>query len=259
MSLLNDCYASYLNLDHRLDRREHMEKELFRVGIDAIRTRGRLPNEYDLSDNKLSVMKNRTAGAIGCHYGQVSIMEEALSQNKHAFVMEDDLVFCSDFQERIKLADKFLKDKDWAILWMGGTYHISTGNSPTWWHKLGHSPDLPQCKCTLGVDVEATDDKHFVRTYGAFSTHGYIVNAKYLDTVLSYLEDNIHLSMGIDWLMILLQPNINAYAFVPGIAKQLDNQSDIGNGMTIFSGFSMLGAHWWQDKMEDFDYEKFKV
>ena len=259
MSLLSDCYISYLNLDHRTDRKEHMENELSRVGVSAVRTRGKLPNEFYLTDPKLQIMRNRTPGAIGCHYGQVEIMAEALRQNKHAFVMEDDLVFCSDFKERIKLIEEFLDDKDWSIFWMGGTYHVSTGNSPTWWHKKGHSPDLPQCDCELGIDVEATEDKHFVRTYGEFSTHCYIVNVKQIKSVLEFLENNVHLSMGIDWLMILMQPKINAYAFVPGCVKQLDNKSDIGNGMTIFSGFSMLGSHWWQDKIEDFNYDNFKV
>src|SRR5438477_478924 len=90
MSLLDDCYISFLNLDHRTDRLQHMTNELSRIGIEAGRTRGKLPEEYDLGDEKLQVMFRRTKGAIGCHYGQVEIMQEALNRNKHAFVMEDD-------------------------------------------------------------------------------------------------------------------------------------------------------------------------
>lgn len=253
MSLLDDCYISYLNLDHRTDRKEHIERELAKAGIVGERTRGKLPDEFDLSQEKLQVMFKRTKGAIGCHYGQVEIMQTALDKGKHAFVMEDDCVFCSDFQERMKIVDEFLKDKDWNIFWLGGTYHTN----PAWWHKEGHSEDLPQCDCTLGVDAVKTEDKRFVQTYGCFSTHCYIVNHKFLPFLLEYLEDYVHLSMGIDWLMILLQPKINAYAFVPGIAKQMDNMSDIGGGMTVFSGFAMLGEHWWKDKMEDFNYDNF--
>lgn len=258
--ILNDCYIGYLNLDHRLDRREHMERELARVGLSAERTRGMLPQEIDDGTNpKYQVMWNRTKGALPCHYGQVAIMKKALQAGKHAFVMEDDVVFCSDLQQRIADAESFLKDKDWQILWLGGTYHVSTGNSPTWWHKPGHGPDLPQCDCAFGVDATATDDKRFVQTYGAFSTHCYIVNRSFIESLLKFLEANIHLSMGIDWLMILLQPKIKAYAPVPGMAKQLDNKSDIGSGMTIFSGFRMLGEHWFQDRAEDFNYDNFIV
>ncbi len=257
--ILQECYIGYLNLDNREDRLAHIKSELLKADIPAERTRGKLPSEYDLSDPKLGVMLNRTPGAIGCHYGQVEIMHKALDAGKHAFVIEDDVVFCSDFQQRMKDADEFLKDKDWQIFWLGGTYHVSTGNSPTWWHKHGHSPDLPQCDCTFGVDAVATDDKRFVQTYGCFSTHAYIVNKDYLKLVLEFLEAHVHLSMGIDWIMILLQPKIKAYAPVPGMAKQIDSQSSIGNGMTVFSGFAMLGSHWFADKAEDFNYDNFVV
>lgn len=256
MSLLNECYIGYLNLDSRPDRREHIEKELSIAGIKAERTRGRLPNEFDLNDPKIQVMKNRTAGAIGCHMGQVEIMQKALAEGKHAFVMEDDCVFCSDIHDRIDIAESFLKDKDWTALWGGGTYHA---NNPAWWHKAGHSPDLSYCNCTIGKDVEKTESKYLVKTYGCFSTHCYIINKKHIQDVLDFLDKNVHLSMGIDWLMILMQPLVETYAFVPGMVKQMDNMSNIGNGMTIFSGFSMLGNHWWQDKMSNFDYENFKV
>ena len=41
------------------------------------------------------------------------------------------------------------------------------------------------------------------------------------------------------------------------MAKQYDNQSDIGNGITYFSEFSKLGSFWFADKMEDFNTETF--
>lgn len=254
--ILDDCYIGFLNLDHREDRLSHIQEQMSKAGFNAERTRGKMPNEFDLNDPKLFVMKNRTKGAIGCHYGQVEIMQKASDAGKHAFVNEDDVIFCSDIQERFKIIDEFLKDKDWQIFWLGGTWHRS---HDTWWHKPGHSADLPQCNCTYGVDALPTEDKRFVRTLGAFSTHSYIVNHKFIEPLLEYLEANVHLSMGIDFLMILLQPMIYTYAFVPGCVKQLDNKSDIGHGMTIFSGFSRLGEHWFADTMEGFDYDNFKI
>lgn len=256
MSLLDDCYISFLNLPHRKDRLANIQNELKKVGLEAVRTEGKMPHEYDLTDSKLSVMKNRTAGAIGCHYGQVSIMEEALRQNKHALVFEDDVTLCSDFHERMEIAEYFLNGKDWTLFNLGGTYHLP---HDTHWHKQGHSPDMQQCRCKLGMDVEKTESKYIVRTFGCFSTFAYIVNRDKIKDMLTFLEANVQYSMGIDWLMILLQPYIYSYAFVPGIVRQIDNQSDIGGGMTIFSGFSRLGPHWYQDKMSDFDYDNFKI
>jgi hypothetical protein len=42
----NNLYASYINLDHRIDRNQHMQQELNKAGILASRTRGILPHEF---------------------------------------------------------------------------------------------------------------------------------------------------------------------------------------------------------------------
>jgi len=232
-----------------------MQQELEKAGIKANRFEAIRTDDYVWDMDKYGVMYNRTKGAIGCHVSQTKVMELALAENKHAWVMEDDCVFAEDIQERIKLVDEFLEGRDWQIFWWGGTFHVE----PSWWHKKGHSSDLPQCNCTYGVDALPTEDKRFVRTLGAFSTYNYVVNRNCIEPLLEFLDENVHLSMGIDWLMILLQPMINSYAFVPGSVKQMDNMSDIGHGMTIFSGFKMLGEHWFANKISDFNYDNFKL
>jgi hypothetical protein len=251
-----DFYFSFLNLDHRKDRLNHMTNELNRVGITAERTRGKLPNEYDLLDPKLQAMRYRTPGAIPCHYGQVSIIKEAFNRGKSAFVMEDDLTFCSDLRERMDYFQNFLnRQEDWAIAWLGGTYSIN----PPWWHKIGHNSELTQCKCTLGKDAECTDDPRIMRTFGCFSTFCYMVNYRWIEKILEMLEENIHFSIGIDFLFIYLQPRIKTYAFAPGLVKQIDNKSDIGNGITYFTSFLKLNgtldnsAYVYQDKMDSFN------
>lgn len=243
-----DYYASFVNLDHRKDRLEHMTKQLERIGLKAERTRGLLPEEVDQPIEKMLVMWKRTMGAIGCHYAQVSIIEKAFFHGKHAFVMEDDLIFCSDFNERMKIIEQFLSNTTWDVFWLGGTYHKEPA-----WHKSVNgkhtNPDLEICTCTLNRDWEKTDNNHIVRTYGCWSTYGYIVNYKSIPKILKLLDENVHLSMGIDWLFIYLQPQLRTFAFNPGCVKQYDNHSDIGKGITYFSGFQTLGKHWWSDKM----------
>jgi len=259
--MLSSSHIAFVNLDHRADRLAHMNTQLARVGISAERVRGLLPSEVYLSVNevrynprKVAVMQRRTPGAIGCHYSQVSIMEKALSLRKNAWVMEDDVVFCEDFKERLKIIEDFTSENEWDVFWLGGTFH-----SPAWWHKIGHNQELKQCKCTLGRDCEPTNWDRIIRTYGAFCTYAYIVNIESLEKVLILLDGHVHLSMGIDWLFIYLQPQLKTYAFVPGSIKQMDNQSDIGNGVTMFSGFSRLNGtlenskYWYQERMEDFD------
>lgn len=248
MKLLDDSYISFVNLDHRTDRLQHMEKTLREVGIEATRTRGLLPQEVKVDPKRVAIMQNRTPGAIGCHFSQVKIMEQALALGRHAFVMEDDLVFCSDFKRRISLIQVFLRDHPWDILWLGGTFHVN----PSYW-----------CKCGPGRpprDAETTDYNRIVRTYGAFSTFAYIVRNTSIAKVLQLLDRELDNSIGIDYAMIRIQPELHTYAFVPGAVKQRDDKSDIGKpshlgkpAFTKFSDFAKLGPYWFADRIEDFD------
>lgn len=249
-----DCYSAYINLDQRPDRNERMIAELKRVGISAVRQRGMLPEEYRGDFGKIQTMFKRTKGAIGCHYSQVKVMETALQMGKSAFVMEDDLIFGTDACKRLDYVEKFLNENEWDVFWLGGTYHL---NPPRWHDELHSNPELRHCDCTVKRDVECTHDPRIVRTYGCWGTYAYIVNHKSLEKVLAMLDSAVHESIGIDWLFIKFQPFLRCFAFVPAIAKQYDNQSNIGDGMTIFSNFASLGEYWWADRMEDFNPETF--
>lgn len=248
-------HAEYCNLDIRPDRNLHMMNELKRVGVPIARRRSFPWQEvYDgfneEQKEKVQVMLKRTAGAIGCHYSQVAVMEEALKQGKHAFVCEDDLLFCDDFPKRLNIIYKFLNQHEWDIFWFGGTYH-KEGH----WHvsvegKHTH-PDLQMCNCNLNRDWEPTLNPHIVRTYGAFSTHAYLVNKDRIQNLLDKLDRNVHRSMGIDFICILEQPDMNTFAFDPGCIKQMDSMSNISNGMAVQSGFARLGKHFWAASMDD--------
>lgn len=254
-----NTYIAYINLDHRLDRLLHMEKELGKASIKAVRQRGMLPQEYRGDESKVAAMRARTPGAIGCHYSQVKVMQTALEKGKHAFVMEDDLVFCDDFPERMLYIEAFLETNPWDIMWLGATFHVN----PPYWH-TGRNFDLPLTE-VRGRDAELTSVPRILRTYGAFCTYAYIVNKDSIAKVLTMLDSIVHLSMGIDWAMINLQPHLFTYAFVPGSIKQMDNPSDIGKpsgnrkAFTYFSNFSKINGtaekskYWWQKKMTDFD------
>jgi hypothetical protein len=152
--------------------------------------------------------------------------------------MEDDLVFCDDFQKRLEHIDRFCQTHIWDVIWFGGTFHVN----PPWWHRN-----------KLGRDAEQTDDPRMMRTFGAFSTHAYLVNCASIGRILRWHEKILPVSMGIDWSFIQMEPTLSTYAFVPGCIIQYDNQSDIGHGITAFSGFKKLGPYWYAPHMEDFD------
>jgi len=254
-----DVYASFINLSHRTDRLHHMNEQLARIGLNAERTQGLLPNEVNQPYDKIAVMHKRTPGAIGCHYSQVSVIEKAYTLGKSALVMEDDLVFCADFNKRLDYIQNFLNTvTDWDVFWLGATFH----SNPAGWHKSENgkhtNADLSFCQCTLNRDAETTHDPHIMRTYGIWSTYAYIVNYKSIPKILGLLDQNVYRSMGIDWLFIMLQPQLKTYCFVPGCVKQIDNVSDIGidrgrRAITKFSGFAYLGQYWYQENMNDFN------
>lgn len=244
MSLLDESYISYVNLDKRTERRAKMEQTLTRVGLRLVaeRTRGMLPEEYHGPASRIKTMLSRPQkGAIGCHFSQVSIMERASDKGRHAFVMEDDLDICSDFLERMQIIDDFCAKHPWDIIWLGGTFHVG----PPWWHKDNAK--------TGWRDAIQTDHPRMMRTYGAFCTYAYIVNHSSIPKVLKGIDRILPESMGIDWAMIQLQPDLFTYAFVPGCIKQYDHMSDIGMGMTTFSNFKKLGPYWWANLMSEFD------
>lgn len=262
MNWRTNVYASYINLDHRKDRYNHMQGQLgkSRLGLEVRVVRQRAIHIKDvITEPKHQTMFNRTPGAIGCWLSQVEVMRRALAENLHALVMEDDLVFCSDFIERLDYIFNWLEGREWDVFWLGGTVH-----SPAFWHPKGPSGMRPDVSAHLGYDMQPTSDPRIIRTYGAFSTHAYIVNRDSTNKVVSLLDKHMHESIGIDHCFIRLQPQLKTYMFVPGCVKQIDNMSDIGNGMTIFSGFSKLNGtiensmYWWQDKMADFDPTTFQ-
>lgn len=249
--ILDNCYSGFVNLDSRHDRLVHMNEQFKRINLNPVRHRGILPDE--ITDPRVEVMRRRTPGAIGCHFAQVGVIKTAKEVGAHAFVMEDDLVFCSDFNERIEHITRFTDENDWDIIWLGGTFHIN----PPFWHCHGQSKMPPNCSAQLGYDAKRTSHPRIVQTSGAFCTYAYIVNFHSIDKVLGLLDKHLHESIGIDWLMIKIQPQLKTFAFVPGCVKQMDNQSNIGNGITKFSGFANLGPYWYAENMNDFNPETF--
>lgn len=225
-----------------------MESELAHVGLVSNRHSGILPQPYM---SQYPVMANRTPGAIGCYMAQMEVISKAFWRNQHAFVMEDDLVFCNDFYDRMVILDSFTKIEEWDILWLGGTFHVG----PPYWHKDD-----------LGRDAERTKFNRIMRTYGAFCTYAYIVNKESIVKVLEMLHEWMPKSIGIDWSMIQMQPKLKTFAFVPGCVKQYDNVSDQlldKPVVTRFSKFEKLNgtkensAYWFQEYMGMFDPDLF--
>jgi GR25 family glycosyltransferase involved in LPS biosynthesis len=253
MNLLESSYISFCNLDERKDRLVNMTTELNRVGISAVRQRSFPWKETDYKNPKYRVMYERTPGAIGCHLSQVEVMKTAYEIGMNAIVLEDDIRFCDDFKERMDYITEWTKENEWDIIWLGAAFHVN----PPHWHKKGGSSMRPNCSAELGYDVKRTADPRMIRTYGCYNTFAYLVNYKSIKNLLGLLDAHVHESIGIDWLMIRLQPILKCFSFVPGCVYQIDNMSNIGTGMTMWSGHLNNGPYVFQKRMEDFNPETF--
>lgn len=252
-----DVHIEYVNLKYRTDRELHITTQLKRVGLTAERFEGIRTSEHEWDANKWGIMLRRSPGACGCYQSQMEVLKKGLSLNKTTFVLEDDTQFCQDFKERMNYFNNFLDGKIWDIIWLGATWHVS----PPHWHN-GRNHQIPDRG--LYRDAEQTEDQRIFRTYGCFCTYSYIINVNSIPKVLKMLEERIPTSIGIDFSMIEMQPDLITYSMVPGLCRQIDNKSDIGVGDTIFSGFAKLNGtiensrYWYQELMSDFDPTTFQ-
>jgi len=181
---LDNIHAQYINLSTKPERNEHMIKELNKAGINA--TRFEAYSWKDLWDNATPEQRynwgymhniRKTPGAIGAWQSMISVMENALAQDKHCMIFEDDVIIASDIQDRFPIIFDFLnKNPDFDIFWMGGHYHWE----PEWHKSINgkhtHHEIKGLCSCTLNKDWELTDNPWINRTYGAFSTMGWLIN-----------------------------------------------------------------------------------
>jgi hypothetical protein len=114
----------------------------------------------------------------------------------------------------------------------------------------------------MGRDVGCTADPRILRCYAIWSTYAWVVNRDSIEKIQALFDENVGGSDGIDHLFIQLGPKLNQYCFVPGMAWQYDNRSDIGldrgrPGVTKFSHFQRLGPYTWKRRMGEFNPETF--
>ena len=237
---VSDIRWRYVNLAHRTDRREYVEDELARVGISAERFDALTGEHYD------GPPVDMLSGQRGCLMSHLRLIEEARGTTGILGVVEDDVMFCDDFQRRLAYIEEYF-NKPWDFFFLGSTYHIN----PSKWHKDD-----------LGKDFEQTGIKHIHRIYGTWNSYAYLLNCGSAEKVASMMRRNMHRGEAVDRMWIRLQPQLDCYCFTPGAAFQKDGVSDIGNpgdpeAITLFSGFLTMGPYVFTRLLEDFDYDAF--
>lgn len=189
-------HTLFINLDHRKDRLEHVEKEFEKMGIQG---------------ERFNAIKT-TSGAVGCTLSHIKCLEIAKERDyEQVFICEDDITFTNPelFKQNI---EKFCMNEDimWDVLIIGGN------NVPPYKQYYDYCARVFNCQTTTGYIVK----QDFYDTM--------IKNFK--EGVANLMRDPNNKRMyAIDIYWKKLQMENFWYMVTPPTVTQYENYSDIEN------------------------------
>ena len=194
-------HAFYINLEHRIDRKEHVIEELNKIGITA---------------NRFNAIKMEN-GAIGCSMSHLKILQNALQNNlEHVLIIEDDITFLNPelFKSQI---NKFFKihNNNWDVILFAGN------NIPPYENIDDTCIKVSRCQTTTGYLV----NKHYIKVL--------VQNIKLGLTQLLNKPNEKHL-FAIDMFWFVLQRSSNWYLITPPTVVQREDYSDIEKKLTNY-------------------------
>ena len=195
-SLKDIKHIFYINLEHRIDRKLHVENELTKIGLT------------DFTRFNAIKMPN---GALGCSMSHLKCIQLAKENEwPHVLIVEDDIEFLEP-NTFINQANKFLQTIDkWDVLLLAGNNILP--------YKTIDNND----SC--------------VKVSGCLTTTGYIVSSHYYDKLIQNIKMGITFFMrrpqqkklyAIDVFWKPLQEVDNWYLLTPLTVIQMEDYSDI--------------------------------
>jgi glycosyl transferase family 25 len=195
MNSINDIkHAYYINLDHRQDRKQHVEEQLRNVGINATR---------------FNAIKMQN-GAVGCSMSHLKILQDAHSKNlDHVLIVEDDITFLDPELFKTQF-QRFLEihKNNWDVVLLAGN------NMPPYTPVDDTCIKVSRCQTTTGYLVNG----HYIK--------------KLMDNIkmgLTHLisKPNDHRLYAIDKFWFVLQNVDRWYLIIPPSVVQRPDYSDI--------------------------------
>lgn len=195
----------YINLDHREDRRTHVETQLKSIGIEnAVR---------------FSAIKHDD-GALGCSMSHLKCVENAKKNNdKYLMVCEDDIEFTDPDLFTTQLNSFFNSNIKWDVILLAGN------NMMPFVQENNYSIKVMNCQTTTGYIVKN-------------AYYDTLIN-NYKDGIERLIETNNHLKYSIDKYWFRLQRKDNWYLIIPLSVVQKEDYSDIEKKITNFKSYML--------------------
>jgi GR25 family glycosyltransferase involved in LPS biosynthesis len=199
-------HTLYINLEHRTDRLEHVQRELSKLGIVG---------------ERFNAIKVRV-GAIGCSMSHIKCLELAKERDwEQVFICEDDITFLNPqiFKNSLQ---RFSENKDlpWDVLIIGGN------NAPPY-QKIDESCiRISNCQTTTGYIVK----KHYYE----------VLIQNFRESVTNLIrEPTNHRMYALDVYWKNLQRVNHWYMLMPVTVVQCDSYSDIEERHVDYRGLML--------------------
>ncbi len=205
----------YINLEHRIDRKIHVENQLNSLGL--------------LSYQRFNAIQ-MSNGAIGCSMSHLKLLQDAVTNNMdHILIVEDDIEFLNVELFKTQL-NKFLESKQkWDVILFAGN------NMPPYEPISDYCIKVNRCQTTTAYLVNGHYIKILMNNVKMGLTH-----------LISKPEQ--HSTFAIDKFWFVLQQNGNWFLITPLTVIQKEDYSDIEKKVTNYKN-TMLDL----DKKELFD------
>ena len=100
----------YINLEHRTDRKEHVEKQLNSVGLSNFK--------------RFNAIKHNN-GAIGCSFSHLKCLQIAKERNyDHILICEDDIEFLNPSLFITQLNTFLINHNEWDVVLIAGSNYL---------------------------------------------------------------------------------------------------------------------------------------
>lgn len=204
MKNINDIkHAFYINLEHRTDRKIHVEEQLTNIGIYATRF------------NAIK-MEN---GAIGCSLSHLKCLEIAYKNNwEHVLICEDDITFLDAplFKQQLNKFFEKHQQNEWDVILFAGN------NIPPYKQIDESCVKITKCQTTTGYLVNGHYIKKLMENV-KLGVHYLILNPTY------------HQKYAIDKFWFYLQQLDRWFLITPLTVVQKEGYSDIEKKETNYN------------------------